>query len=512
MKTISDLPMSQFLINKQFRLYNAIRSRINALEFQYQYYLKHYNANLASDLTAFRNDLEILNGLLNRLVINSLFCNKTYLGVLQEFVSFPKTIKEHSEKLLGFYVPRKLNLEKNLNILKDNYKSAPSDLTKEMILQEENNVLLSSKFLSSLKHKCLQARKSELKARLSLECNLRVRDGWLVVFNTLTVDNHNHEEVFGESSTAWTDYVRSVDRAIGIRLFGSWRAAVEVRKGRSDLSSTKDTEFHTYFAVVERGSSTGRLHIHVLHFMKGLPNGCSDPNIGRNVPNYREIAAFKKFWKFGYSSPKAVRFDMSDAFSKLFWRWPVELVDGKWVSIKCSEPDALVGYIAKYMTKEFDKAINQEETKWRTKCSQKLGQTIPQMIVSRCTMLQLETILRMRSRNTLQVKNKNLPLWMMKKLAMSRILKLSLKRTPKSCWNMLMALKPRASIMKLLKSMIQKKENLSTPSFGDLRVLQLLNMVGFSLLELVKKISDREFGLYDNSYFKCGFSMEVRCG
>jgi len=118
----------------------------------------------------------------------------------------------------------------------------------------------------------LKGRKCEIERRLYAEIEARCTGPtpWYVVFNTLTVNKEAYTKVFTKGSKVWQEYVRKCDKFFGVAANGSYSKALKAR--------AKGDEFHNYFAVVEEGGKTGRLHIHVLHFFKTLPDSFSDPN------------------------------------------------------------------------------------------------------------------------------------------------------------------------------------------------------------------------------------------
>lgn len=509
--TVDDLPLSSFLIDKKFRLYNQIRSRINSLEFQRNCKHHLFNVTKSGDLTYFNrvaSHISLLRGVLSRLEKNSLICNSEYLQCYQMFKSFPHTIKDHTEMVLGFYIRRKLNLNKDVEVLEANLKSAVTDIQKlqiiQMIEQEKVNVTLIESILQKMKENCRKSRKIELAGRVVLEALQRNKEGWFIVLNTLTCHDNSLSSVFADNSKAWTDFIRSIDRCIGIEIYGSWRGAVKARR--------EGDEFHTYFAVVERGDLHGRPHVHCLHFIKKLPSTVSDPNFGRTEPYYKELKCFKKYWTKGILNTKIIRIDSSDAYGKLQWRWPSTLNErtGKYEALKARTADSVVSYLTSYLNKEFDQPSNEKEIKWRTRKSQILGKKIPQMIVNACSTLQLELICRVKSNNLFKIKNKMIPMWTLKKLAMTRLLKKNLTLTPMKCWNYLMAVKSQEGLLKRLKSIIRGNENHKLVSFGNLRTMTLLKMVGSSLKRLVDKISIQEYGEDLPKIIINGSTTEVR--
>lgn len=223
------------------------------------------------------------------------------------------------------------------------------------------------------------------KAELSWRCNTAAQDallrGWYLIFQTLTVRPEHINEVFGRGSKCFSRYVEKITRSVKAECFGS------VRAGAGE-------NVHEYFAVVEHGSTTGHLHIHVLHMVKALPkNWQTDPNKGLRTPALRQLVmrpVEKKrrkddgkyevyhvghrewLWPYGYMTPIALRTGAGDVWSrKLGWRWPVDRDTLQ--PIPAVKPGRVVGYIAKYLTKAYEippeKAPNKGKIveKWKLK-------------------------------------------------------------------------------------------------------------------------------------------------
>jgi len=106
---------------------------------------------------------------------------------------------------------------------------------------------------------------------------------------------------------------------------------------------------------VEKGGNTGRLHIHVLHIFRDLPIDCGDPNFGMKVAYKREITAMKRFWQYGFSCPKAVRFSETDSFGRRGWRWPAVQEGGVVSALQAKPLGAIVWYVGKYISKDVSK-------------------------------------------------------------------------------------------------------------------------------------------------------------
>lgn len=186
-----------------------------------------------------------------------------------------------------------------------------------------------SRYLSKVTY---QARYDEYKQRLDAELYEASKNGWYVIFDTLTIDPLIEEKFFKDEN-AIRDHVRKIGRLVN-KACG--------RKARDSY-----TDVFKFFGVPEYGKEKGRLHFHLLYLCKEMPYGSVDPNIGRKVRNLREIRALK-IWKYGFNAPIAVRYS-GDAFTKSGWLWPVDK-KGKPLD---SKPVTAVGrYVAKYVTKD----------------------------------------------------------------------------------------------------------------------------------------------------------------
>jgi len=202
------------------------------------------------------------------------------------------------------------------------------------------------------------------KFQLACEVAYRHACGWYMLFNTLTVNRHHYLEVFNEDSVAFRRYIDRVDSAVAVASYGSIRAA----RGR---------DYHSYFAVVEEGSANGRLHIHVLHFMRALPAGARDPNYGRRAPDHWEISVFKRWWYQGFSSPKFVRVSPLDAWGKAGYRWPLDPKTRE--PFKTGSAQRVAGYVGKYVLKSYA-SNKRSEYLWRVRKSQRLGRQLLSML------------------------------------------------------------------------------------------------------------------------------------
>lgn len=226
---------------------------------------------------------------------------------------------------------------------------------------------LIDNFCEDLAKKGAYARQNEFRHRVITE--MIGREHWYVLFNTLTVDNANYSRVWGDRdrhSKIWQNYIARITYDIGL--------ALGLKKGEY-----RQSEIHRYAAVVESGSKNGRLHIHVVHYMKELPRDMVDPNRGRTVPSNQEIEAFKGYWPHGFSTPRAVRFNGRDPYGNLGWRWPVQKSKGQggtFIPLRVGTISGIGAYLAKYLSKELSGKHNAKESnKWhyRTKMTRGFG-------------------------------------------------------------------------------------------------------------------------------------------
>lgn len=526
------LKKSDFLIYKECRLYNSISSRIKSLCFQKKIHddmsLKYFEAySLNSDVPLerdFNSEIKKLEKLRARLDCYSFISHSIvdyrlnwniddiqelnnyenysleYFDVYQTWkTEFPDTLQEHVEKVLPFYVPRRNTLKDRLHCLQkellqsrrvsniERVKKLESD-----VMKEKFRVSCVEVFMSKIKQSSLEARKSELLSRLYIEANYRVKQGWFVVFNTLTVRPECEEDVFFKGAKAYKNYCRRLDRKVGIRIFGSWRKAEFYRR--------EGGEFHTHFAVVERGKKTGKLHIHSMHFFRSLPFDSIDPNMGKKYPYYREIQEMKseKIWPYGHSTPIAVRFHSGDAFGSIGWRWPVERnQQGVYVPLKSNPVDAVICYVGKYLEKEY-KQRKEDEIRWRTKISRSLGLTPIKTLVRELNPKQMELLMRI-SITRYKLRKYPIPTMLTRRLMQKKILKSLYQRSPQFLVAYFKSVKPRKTIFKVLQDVMESSEILKLMNSGKGNLIQnLLLTEDSNIRKILNKIEKRFFPSGDN--------------
>lgn len=324
-----------------------------------------------------------------------------------------------------------------------------------------------------------------LESRLYFQVSHALKNDWAVVFSTLTVNPEHYDDVFKKGSDHWRNYVRSVQRSVAKECYGSWRKA-------------KGKEYFEYFAVVEEGEETGRLHLHVLFFMKDLPYGCYDPNKGSIFPFRREISELKGYWYYGNSTHVAVRFGNNDYYGRRNWVWPVDKDTGD--SIDISIPEKLTKYIIKYVlkTKRTELISNTEsEVKlWRSRMTRTLGKVELIQVINQMTELELMSLVATKvPPKTIQVNSKAIPFRLIRQIAVKALYKLKERNLlPNVC-------KKTTHIKQLSKITILKTTTPNSQNFMNFIHQIMQNMGDFegyheSLYGAISKI-ESAFGNYD---------------
>lgn len=342
----------------------------------------------------------------------------------------------------------------------------------------------------------VNARRAEMVFRLREELSQAARLGWFVVFNTLTVEDWSYRRVFSEKSSAFRNYIRAVNRYVLASRYGS------IRKG---LEHEDIDEVARYFAVVEEGEQTGRLHIHVLHFFKYLPDKWMDPNIGSGVPENISVNWFNDFWQFGFTYSRPVRWNGFDVWAKKGWRWPV--VNGE--RMKAYPLGSLAGYMAKYVTKS-KQLIGDYE--WRTRMTRKFGTIRIRQVISRLSVNELLIALEL-PRIRIETVNGRIPQYLLRVIILTTYLrKLSrngLRKQIVSNWMDLLerplGIKERLGLLKLGKITSMRS---SLTSFTSLHLRSLPDEGVFKVVRL------KLFALFEENFLgsvDVGGSEEVSC-
>lgn len=234
---------------------------------------------------------------------------------------------------------------------------------------------------------------------LMCEIAYRAKQGWYFVFNTLTVKPEYYSHAFSHDSPFFRAYIQKVNRAAGKSACGS------IRK-------SKEIDFHSYLGCTEQGSQNGRLHLHVLHCFKTLPDGCTDPNYGKAEPKERCLYYFHGLWSAGRSEARMVRYSPNDAYGLSGFRWPVE----KGEPLKVKSPLAVANYISKYIEQGYDTCLRRK-LQWRVKKSHKLGHGLLNEMLEPLSTSTLWVIVSLDALN-LKLNNTPIPLPLMRHLSL----------------------------------------------------------------------------------------------
>lgn len=199
-----------------------------------------------------------------------------------------------------------------------------------------------------------KSRAAEYRGRLLCEISEAVANQRFCVFNTLTCDNFWLNRVFCKGSNLFRMEVARLKKAV------------------KDAAGREESYF-SYFCIPEEGGETGRMHFHVVWIMSHLPKGCVDMNPMAGGVR-REVDALRRFWRYGKSSPIAVRWAGDPYGLKVGWRWPSRRVvrNGEEVlEPVASSGSRLASYLVKYLIKQ--KGERWTKKAWRTKMSRGFG-------------------------------------------------------------------------------------------------------------------------------------------
>lgn len=291
------------------------------------------------------------------------------------------------------------------------------------------------------------ARRSEYLSRLDIELAQAVRDGWFVVFDTLTIDPLR-EDAFFDNPTAFRDHVRRIGRLVNVAC------------GKPARESYDDV--FRYFAVPEYGKKTARLHFHCIYFMKRLPHDSTDPNVGRRVRNRREISTLK-IWEWGYSAPISARFS-GDAFSRAGWLWPVNRAG---LPLEAKPPIAIAKYVSKYVTKSFlertawQKVNGQERARqFRVRMSRNFGLRLDLSTLSLPVLLEVSCLHYSATRSAK----------LLRRLALRQM---SWKLAGTAIADFLGLIPPQTSLLERLRALTATSPGLRSRSFTDIGIRRL---------------------------------------
>lgn len=225
---------------------------------------------------------------------------------------------------------------------------AAHKLVKSTFSKYQSNCPLEAQLYKLFNERNATGRKMDMISRLSLEVANAVMKNHTIVFDTLTVRDEDYDLVFRiDPNGTFGNYLKRF-------------------KYRTDENAV-------YFAVVESGSKTQRLHIHVLWFIPKSAHQLrwADPCAlhGAKARHIAEIGDLKT-WPHGEIRTTTLVRWAGDSWSE-FHKWPTKRKDP--VQPLAATPGAIVGYVVKYLTKDVLEQKQQWEKRWRIRKTQSLG-------------------------------------------------------------------------------------------------------------------------------------------
>jgi len=321
---------------------------------------------------------------------------------------------------------------------------------------------------------------------LTYELADKAAQNWFLLFNTLTVAPEHYSKIFGKECTAFRKYINDFTRLI--------RKAVNATK-RQDPRT-----YHTYAAVVEAGSRTGRLHIHVIHCIKALPLQAKDPNFARPRPNARELACIKPLWQYGHTCPIMIRYSLSDAYGKAGYRWPLD--PARDAAMQFRSPLATAGYMAKYIAKSYGSPKRTKHL-WRIRKTHQLGQNVLTYLTSQLTS---RSLLVIASSNLLTAKlnRSNIPPSLIKQASLKRLHSRASQNDRRGMLEMGKRMQPNPSPLQCLRASTRASQILNQPSLSNIATLGLnetdISKAIAELKRAVKNTNRKYFKETTNTY------------
>ena len=211
------------------------------------------------------------------------------------------------------------------------------------------------KFLRRMSESAAVGRQMAVVWRCVEETVWAQENGWFIVFDTLTFRDLSVAEE--GLKTGWASYAKRVRHHVGMHVYGT----------KAAMRAVPIADYARHLCVVEHGEKTGRVHMHVIWWLRDMPPDWKvDPNAGRRVPDRRELSRMKPLWDYGFSTPIICRTGPDDAWARAGHQWPVDRRTGR--NLVVAGPVALGSYVSKYLSKQHGSTIT-----WRTRISRNLG-------------------------------------------------------------------------------------------------------------------------------------------
>ena len=217
------------------------------------------------------------------------------------------------------------------------------------------------KFIQHLAAGAEKSRQHNWAWRIQQEEERLYHRGWYPFFITLTLDpTLVDRDEFWRGSNHFKNYIRSIARTAA-RACGH---PPPHKKGPARPFTCPDSEYVRYAASLEHGKSREHHHIHILLWMRNIPEAWKiDPNLGVSDANatYTQCWPLKAYWKYGFSQPCYFR-TKNDLWTGLGFKMPV--------TIEGLKPVGKAGW---YLTKYMQKGL--KEWKHRMRATRGLGLT-----------------------------------------------------------------------------------------------------------------------------------------
>lgn len=215
--------------------------------------------------------------------------------------------------------------------------------------------------------------------RLHAEFREAERNGWFVIFDTLTYATPHLTAAKRDGNSHVGRYCRTIGECVTRAVHGSlsYYAPDPDNIHRDKRAYHRVRDNYRYFVVPEYGDKNGRIHFHVVHFCRGLPSSWKiDPMRAPDSKN-RLIWEMKKLWNYGFSYPMTARYSPRDAWGRLGHYWPRQ-------KSGLPMPTGTLGKLGNYLTKYIQKSMAEKKKgdfPWRISMTRMFGnQIIPHLI------------------------------------------------------------------------------------------------------------------------------------
>ena len=226
-----------------------------------------------------------------------------------------------------------------------------------------------SKFIKMMKYQADGTRKAKWKWRIVQE--MIDKSSWYPFFITLTIDPSRFDpKMVWEEGREFRKYIRRLVNIVCKEVDHPPAHKKTRYKGR-EFDYRPESEYLTYFGVIEHGKSREHHHMHLLVWMREIPSYWKkDPNRNISDPSkrsHRNCTKLRSEWDLcqpGRSTATYFR-TKGDIWSKIGFSYPIDEKTGK--PIKCGDRIQGANYVIKYLQKEH------QEWHHRVKATRNLG-------------------------------------------------------------------------------------------------------------------------------------------